>query len=260
MSDGYKNGAFALGLATGIGLVLNVFVWLDFMAQKDSVQALVPGGTEGRSQIGQSWESAIGDFVEPRDSLANWIIVFFTIVAVFLVWKTLVATQAMVIDARRIGEAQVRAYLTIEDCSIDPRREQEFVAWDVFFKVRNCGQSPARRLSAKAGIRNTWSLNEIILADVPANGEVETSVTITTDGDEDLNFFKDSETDILDVISVSVEVMFEDVFAKRGDRTTEYANFVGIFPLHRPGPYPLKPAGRNRGDVRHGNVPRGESN
>ncbi|MBE0453638.1 MAG: hypothetical protein IBX58_08160 [Roseovarius sp.] len=92
---------------------------------------------------------------------AFWMLIVTTVVAiitgfgVFYVWQTLRATREMVqdtrrmaIDAREIGEAQVRAYLSIESviikvfCNIDST-----LSWIAILKIRNSGQSPARNVT-----------------------------------------------------------------------------------------------------------------
>jgi hypothetical protein len=105
MSDGYRNGAFALGLIAGIGLTLNVVVWLDYKANSDGNQPPHAYGDDSRSEVGKIWDWLIGTFISPSDTLAQWIMAVFTIAAVLLVWRTLKATQEMVSDTRVRGHS-----------------------------------------------------------------------------------------------------------------------------------------------------------
>lgn len=144
MSNGYRDGAFALGLVVGGGLALNLFLWLDYKAKYEGDQPTSGDSGANSSEIGGFWDQLIGTFVSPSDTLAQWIMAIFTVAVVVLVWKTLVATQDMATDQRRIGEAQVRAYLSIVEFSFsfDETRSHPVIK----IKVRNSGQSPARKI------------------------------------------------------------------------------------------------------------------
>jgi len=148
MSDGYRNGAFALGLVTGLGLTLNLVLWLDLGTQQPRNQATNTDSDEGYSQIGQGWDWLIGTFVSPSDTLAQWIMAVFTIAVVILVWRTLVATQQMAsdtrimaIDARRIGEVQTRAYVSVE--AAFGKQIPDHSGTRIVVTIRNSGNTPA---------------------------------------------------------------------------------------------------------------------
>lgn len=90
------------------------------------------------------------------DSLAQWLMMAFTIVATGLLLGTLWITQGMAWDTRRIGEAQARAYLSVVD--FYPDGETTTIADNgtiihamYRFKIRvlNSGNSPARRVKIK---------------------------------------------------------------------------------------------------------------
>ncbi|GKY88919.1 hypothetical protein STA1M1_27880 [Sinisalibacter aestuarii] len=86
------------------------------------------------------------------DTIAQWVMAFFTIGAVYLVWRTLISTQDMVKDTRRIGDAQTRAYVAVESCTID-------VSADVIrynLKIKNFGHSPATQIRS----RISWEVSE----------------------------------------------------------------------------------------------------
>jgi len=156
MPNPYKNGAFALGLIVGIGIALNLFLWLDYKAQYKGNQTPSGYSNNGGNQVGNTWERIIGTFVSPSDTLAQWIMAVFTVAVVILVWRTLIATQRMAFDTRHIGEAQVRAYLSVEVENV-PALEGAPPDAPVFFRVKltNNGQSPARDVvySVKTGLQ-----------------------------------------------------------------------------------------------------------
>ncbi len=82
--------------------------------------------------------------VSLEDTSAQWLMTIFSILAAFLLWRTLQATQRMATDTRQIGEAQVRAYLTIERVLVYLTPGDQFPFIKVM--IRNSGQSPARRV------------------------------------------------------------------------------------------------------------------
>jgi hypothetical protein len=81
------------------------------------------------------------------DTAAQWVMMFATIFAAYLLLRTLWATQQMVADTRDIGETQVRAYLkakignVIQERLGDNPRGNLKVA--INLKVVNVGQTPA---------------------------------------------------------------------------------------------------------------------
>ncbi|MEJ6398589.1 hypothetical protein [Yoonia sp. 208BN28-4] len=147
MSKGYRDGAFALGIVVGCGIAFNLFLWLDYRAKYKGDQPANGNGDTSSSEIGNYWDRLIGTFVSPSDTLAQWIMAAFTIAVVVLVWRTLIATQNIATDTRKIGEAQVRAYMTYDDIEIiwenkinGPPEPNFAVVW------RNTGNSPARNV------------------------------------------------------------------------------------------------------------------
>lgn len=86
-----------------------------------------------------------------RDSLAQWIMTIFTVVAAGLLFGTLIvardtllATQVMAKETTRIGEAQVRAYLTIKDMTLG--FNDSYTSPKIQMTLANTGQSPAREV------------------------------------------------------------------------------------------------------------------
>lgn len=73
---------------------------------------------------------------------AAWFTVIFTCLGAYLLWQTLLSTQDVVAETRRIGEAQTRAYLTIDDGVVFPNQSQTFLSYKL--KLKNTGSSPAK--------------------------------------------------------------------------------------------------------------------
>lgn len=238
MSNGYRNGAFALGLITGIGLALNLFLWLDYKAQRQSDQPAYANNDGDSSQIGEFWDWLIGTFISPSDTLAQWIMAAFTIGAVVLVWrtlavtrKTLLTTQDMAGDAREIGEAQVRSYLFCKSARYE-RGESDF---SVFVEIGNTGQSPAAsvQLNGVMTIQDvggfpewsrvlSWTQVEAasdwlppIISGGSASGQLWFSRDSISYEDFDLEgTLAKSTFDDGNEISVSIVVSWEDVFGQ----------------------------------------------
>lgn len=179
MSEGYRNGAFALGLVTGGGIVLNLFLWSAYQENKTREKVPQTPNNDQYSEIGNWWDWLIRNFVSPSDTLAQWVMAIFTIVAVILVWRTLVATHEMVEDTKRmtrdtreIGQAEVKAYLSIKAAKafVD---DKDGIVFDV--TVRNFGQSPAKHVHAIASV---WVNREITLPAAMGGETVQSSVEV----------------------------------------------------------------------------------
>ncbi len=175
MSKGYRNGAFALGLVVGGGISLNLFLWLDYLANRKADDPPQTNDQPAHSQIGGYWDGFIRTFVSPSDTLAQWIMAAFTVAVVYLVWKTLVTTQDMARDTQRIGEAQVRAYLSITEVrAVVVENTPDILAFEIEVSIRNSGQSPASdvrvRIEECGGICPD---TESGFGMIPANSEIE---------------------------------------------------------------------------------------
>lgn len=79
--------------------------------------------------------------------MATIVIAAITGVGVVFVWQTLGATRAMASETTRIGEAQVRAYLSIESCTVGFDASTHTLG--LTFEVRNTGTSPAKFVKLK---------------------------------------------------------------------------------------------------------------
>ncbi len=120
MSNGYRNGAFALGLVTGGGIVLNLVLWSAYRSNEArEAVAQNPENYEGHPWV-RFWDWLATTFFTPSDTIAQWAMALLSLAAVYLLWetlkasrKTLLATQGMARDTREIGEAQILAHINL---------------------------------------------------------------------------------------------------------------------------------------------------
>lgn len=154
----------ALGLAAG--LLVSPFLYVPTISWFGN-----PQKTEHRQDNtanneadggGNFLTSRLSPYVSTSDTLAQWIMAGLSIVAtgasiwaVYLLYKTLIETReavdaadAAVAETRRIGEAQVRAYVVPEKCVL------EYVDMRPVATVhfRNCGQTPAENVVVSATV------------------------------------------------------------------------------------------------------------
>lgn len=155
MSDGYRNGAFALGLVTGIGLVLNLILWLGYLAQ----DKVTPQDAENQSDQNDGetsfwWWRWTGDLVSSSDTLAQWIMAAVTIVATVVLLLTLrsanktnaaavIATEAT-LEANEIMRREQRPWLKIS-VGLDGglRKKDDEVRAAIIVIIENIGPMPA---------------------------------------------------------------------------------------------------------------------
>jgi len=109
MSNGYRNGAFALGLVVGVGIALNLFLWLDYHARSEIESQSSAGQDAQFSQVGKYWDGFVGTFISPSDTLAQWIMAFFTIAATVVLILTLRSANKTNIAAVKASEAALEA-------------------------------------------------------------------------------------------------------------------------------------------------------
>ena len=105
-----------IGLTLGSGVTAVLFVFghaiYDFAKCEHSGQCdRYAAKYESENFPSSWWWLWDGSIVSASDTLAQWIMAFFTIAVVLLVWRTLIATQDMARDTRDIGQKQARAYL-----------------------------------------------------------------------------------------------------------------------------------------------------
>lgn len=165
MSERYRNGAFAFGIVVGIGLALNVFVWLDYLAQQQSDSGSSSNNGENYSQVGKFWDWLLRTFVSPSDTLAQWIMAVFTIAATVVLVFTLrsanktnlaaVEASKAANKANQIMRAEQRPWVTVlwdVPCKFEETEDGKFCKVRLLFDFANKGKTPA------FGIHHEWSV------------------------------------------------------------------------------------------------------
>ena len=158
---------FTIGLISGGGIVL--LLWLSLETASPTIGKM----PEPQAECGSTGYDCANDsegvpdwWYWPRrlfafeDTIAQWIMMFFTVIAAFFLWRTLVATQAMARDTREIGEAQVRPWLSFTETELDrfeifPMQPSDIgamvrVVFHVRSKITNTGNGAAIRARAYA--------------------------------------------------------------------------------------------------------------
>ncbi len=166
MPNPYKNGAFALGLVVGGGIALNLFLWLDYRANNIITANAEAEQNAENSQIGAFWDGLIGTFVSPSDTLAQWVMAFFTICATIVLIFTLrsanktnsaaVKASNAALEANQIMRDEQRPWIKISDVKVT--NEGDFLAEQgpgtrclrFKFMISNLGPRPARNIRALA--------------------------------------------------------------------------------------------------------------
>lgn len=154
MSNGYRNGAFALGLVVGGGLTLNLILWLDYRTRQLTWAQSETSQDPQYSEVGKDWDGLIGTFISPSDSLAQWIMAFFTIAATVILVLTLrsanktnqaaVKASQAALRANEIMQQEQRPWVTLERdlfCDFLDKGHGCNITWNYNFSNR--GKSPA---------------------------------------------------------------------------------------------------------------------
>jgi hypothetical protein len=147
---GYWSLGFTAGLVCGIGIVALLVLLLDTASPVVSPLSGQPaeqsaaadhGGKNGDERPNRLyWPRRLISF---EDTFAQWTMMIFTVAAAALLLQTLKTT-------RRIGQAQVRAYLTVAKVTYTPDPDQQGTIWHVGVTVRNSGLSPAMGVVGRA--------------------------------------------------------------------------------------------------------------
>lgn len=158
MSDSYRNRAFALGLVVGSGIVLNLFLWLDYAARSEVEGQSSTGQGNQYSEVGRYWDGIFGTFVSPSDTLAQWIMAFFTIAATAVLILTLRSANKTNIAAVKASEAALEANQIMRDDqrpwldfkALEPKvvvlkrgERSIFPGFEPKIEITNYGKSPA---------------------------------------------------------------------------------------------------------------------
>ncbi|WP_131825031.1 hypothetical protein [Yoonia rosea] len=125
---------------------------------------------------------------------------------------TTIAAQENSHVTQRIGEAQVRAYLSITRVTLTVAHiSQDDVRWQFGVFIKNSGQSPARKVGISAEIegQDRVSVSSLGLGDIPSATEVDEVINKGT-GNVDLKFIGKDQTHVQ--IKATVKVSGSDVF------------------------------------------------
>ena len=150
MSDSKRRDRGAL-IALGLSLAaIVIVVWLSQPASELAARPYLGGADYPLEHHGPA-EGRWWPELAARDTYAQWIMALLSVVAtgisiwaVKLVRDTLVVTRDAVADTRQIGEAQVRAYLTVSGGRYSVGMGS--TRYDI--KIKNVGQSPARNVKS----------------------------------------------------------------------------------------------------------------
>ncbi|WP_300584976.1 hypothetical protein [Marivita sp.] len=159
--------------------------------------------------------------------VATMMMALITALGVYYVWRTLLATQKMAEDTRDIGEAQVRAYLSMNDGEViigEILEDNELghqVRFDVWLTVHNSGQSPAMGVQVKIPKwRETHTIRDVVA------GEKRRFDFGVYSHIGDVKFVNGSDTQV--AFGIDVAVSYIDVFGKP---FSEEKYFVGWLDL-----------------------------
>jgi hypothetical protein len=141
------------------------------------------------------------------------------------------AANDAVAESRKIGRAQVRAYLSLLDARCMPRPMPGDADFRISLTVRNVGQSPASIINAsiiyswiRAGVHQGKQTATARLLDIPAQSEERFEFSLP---------WRDEPLAELDALFVTVTLSSEDVFGDRGEAT---ASFFKGWPGETAGP------------------------
>ena len=126
MFKGLRDGYFALGLTIGLGIGVISVLFLEY--HSPPINGYSSTNTHCAAQdyqcqdyhdSGPYWGYWFRRLISTEDSLAQWIMMVFTIAGALLLYLTLTASRSMAKDAREIGQAQARAYLSLEIAEVN---------------------------------------------------------------------------------------------------------------------------------------------
>lgn len=158
--------------------------------------------------------------VTTKDTLANWLVAIFSFVAALFLWLTLRATQNMAKDTRRIGEAQVRAYLDVKLAQVEAGEIGQRL-WVFRVHVHNRGQSPASQIYVHLKV-GTWESFDTVFPDLGAGDHFEGGIQV--DGLPDDAFFRTRESRATPLGAI-ITVRFLDVFHETSPERIERRSF-----------------------------------
>ncbi|MDF3420191.1 hypothetical protein HKX23_17720 [Sulfitobacter sp. KE29] len=150
MSNGYKNGAFALGLVVGGGIVINLVLWLAYFGRRDSGIA-----SQNQKEPLERLEGLLETFVTWSSPLTDWLTLVVSTLGTIVLVLTLLATNRTSVAALKAAREASAANKLIQDeqrpwVSLDREAQCEFsdrkgisgqLCWN--YNLQNKGKSPA---------------------------------------------------------------------------------------------------------------------
>jgi hypothetical protein len=234
MFKGLRDGYFAFGLVIGFAAGIVLLLLLEVSSPSINPDASAVSYCQGETNHCQDYQNGRPDWgywfrriFSMEDTLAQWVMMAFTIAAAGLLFHTLRATQQMATDTREIGQAQVRAYVTVDKVVLTIKVRDGRVFWHFEINIRNSGQSPARQVSV--WVRSPHFVDQEpggLVVDLAASSEKIGYVIGSTAGN-DLDFLPNSDTDMRFIATIGVE--FNDVFdlpSKQGRDGDLWTGFI----------------------------------
>lgn len=170
MFKSYWRNGFTVGIAVGLFAGIILVLALDWTIDPDaSAQANCKSTADNCANNSEGLPHGwywLRRFFAMEDSLAQWIMMIFTVAAAGLLLLTLRATQKMAAGTREIGEKQVRAYIGVDGVEFASKSGGHRTAEDGIkaqILIKNYGSTPANscRLRRNEQIIGTEIQDEI---------------------------------------------------------------------------------------------------
>ena len=242
----WRNG-FAAGLIAGVCFSAFLYVLLSFASDPQGDPINTERKCEESSEECSKEENhspykftVLRRLVQLEDTVAQWLMTFFALAAVgvstlAVVWvkRTYDATQAGAAIAREIGQAQARAYVSVESVYVIPDIEPETIGWTVEINLFNTGQSPATNVEASASIVGPQPFKiRGIGRSIPSGKDSNVGLIFRKPL---ANFPKDPSAsgERQMVFIIEPRITFRDIFMGDSERTTICFAAIGTFePKH----------------------------
>lgn len=137
----------------------------------------------------------------------------FSFVGLVALMDSLNQTRSAIRNDREVGQAQVRAYLTVESAAITAHPHDAGVFWDLQVRISNSGQSPAKKIEGYA-INADGSFSADHLQSLRPGDQKSLNVGVFVHS-EDLYFTNVTQT-IADV-RITLRIKYKDIFMRSGE-------------------------------------------
>lgn len=261
MSGSRRGAIFAFGLIAGICLFPFIGLIADYTNPPIESDANFVAGEEEHDDRSQNskqypyfgfWKWS-GHLIESGDTLAQWIMMVFTVIAAGLLLVTLFVTLRMARDTRKIGEAQVRAYIKCSKVICKPLGDNgQDDIFSLNIELQNFGQSPATIVQLLIGIElmrfdgtragNPLQINSPIDPAMAPQGAATAMLSFGYAAGA-----ADEVRNSKAYMRFTVALVFDDVFGKRTKFITYHhtegslldsgitaSHIVGVKPEHKP--------------------------